>query len=286
MGLPPFWQITPLGVIALLLACGNEVGRRRLARRQTEEHRQRTLRRSLYLYAGLGTLFIVAVGPFERWSMQWLTAHMAMHVVEMFYLPPLLIAGAPFVPLLFALPTRARRWLLRSYYRSPALAWLRGALRVVRHPLAAVAIFNIVMVTWHIPVVFDWAMTHDWSMSWLMAPSFVLSGVLFWRVILGSHPFAPRGSAMVQTLGVIVTAFEMLILAMSLSIFSHAPWYSNYVMSEGPAVAFHDQKWAAAILWICSDLWAVPALVLIGYRTIYQQTHRVSTALERALGNA
>lgn len=286
MGLPPFWQVTPLGVLAVLLAIGNEVGRRRLARRQGVDHRRDTLKRSLLLYVGLGVLFVFAVGPFERWSMEWLAAHMAMHVVEMFFLPPLLIAGAPFVPLLFALPVRARRTVLATYYRSPSLAWLRALVNGIRHPVTAIVLFNVVMVTWHIPVVFNWAMSNDWAMSWLMAPSFVFSGVLFWRVILFSPPLRPRGSTLLQAGGVVVTAFEMLVLAMSLSIFSHGPWYAGYVMSEGPAVAMHDQKWAAAILWICSDLWAVPALVLIGYRTVYKQSHRLSSALERALGGA
>lgn len=286
MVLPPFWQVTPLGVLAVLLALGNEVGRRRLAHRQSDEHRQEMLKRSLLLYAGLLVLFLFAVGPVERWSMEWLAAHMAMHVVEMFFLPPLLIAGAPFVPLLFALPVRARRRVLSTYYRAHSLSWLRWLVACIRHPISAIVLFNVVMVTWHVPAVFNWAMANDWAMSWLMAPSFVFSGILFWRVILFSPPFGPRGSTLLQAGGVIVTAFEMLVLAMSLSIFSHAAWYSGYVMSEGAAVAFHDQKWAAAILWICSDLWAVPALVLIGYRTVYKQSDRLSSVLERALGRA
>jgi hypothetical protein len=65
---------------------------------------------------------------------------------------------------------------------------------------------------------------------------------------------------------IVVTAFEMLVLAMSMSIFTKAPWYSMNVMMEGSAAALRNQQWAAGILWVCGDLWAAPALFLIATR--------------------
>ena len=120
------------------------------------------------------------------------------------------------------------------------------------------------MVVWHLPVVFDWAAGRDWVMNWLMGPSFVVVGLLFWRVILPSHPWGARGSTRIQIAAIVVTAFEMLILAMSMSIFTKAPWYSMNVLMEGPVGALRDQRYAAGILWICGDFWAIPALVLRG----------------------
>ena len=91
------------------------------------------------------------------------------------------------------------------------------------NPIVAVVLFNAVMVLWHIPVIFDWASWHGWVMNWLMAPSFVIVGLLFWRVILPSHPWPARGSTRVQIGAIVVTAFEMLVLAMAMSIFTKAP---------------------------------------------------------------
>jgi cytochrome c oxidase assembly factor CtaG len=217
--------------------------------------------------------------------MKWLSIHMVLHVVEMFYLPPLLIVGAPFVPLLFALPVGPRRTVLRTYYRAKGLGWLRTLHSSVTNPVVAVLLFNGVMVMWHVPAIFDWAAWHDWVMNWLMAPSFVITGLLFWRVILSSHPSGPRGSTRFQIAAIVVTAFEMLVLAMALSIFSKTPWYSMNTIMDGPAAALRDQHFAAAILWVCGDFWAVPALVLIGYR-IYGQEGGPSAAFERAFGRA
>ena len=199
--------------------------------------------------------------------MQWLSVHMIIHVLEMFYLPPLLIIGAPWVPLLFALPVGPRRRLLRAYYQSRSRRWLRGRVRsVLTNPIVAMVLFNAVMVLWHIPVIFDWASWHGWVMNWLMAPSFVLVGLLFWRVILPSHPWPARGSTRMQIAAIVVTAFEMLVLAMAMSIFTKGPWYSMNVLMDGAAAALRDQRWAAGILWVCGDFWAVPALVLIAMR--------------------
>jgi putative membrane protein len=281
--LPPLWQITPLGVLAVVVGIAHEIGLRRLAERQTPEHRRRTRRRSLAFYGGLVGLILVVSGPLERWAMARLSVHMVTHVVEMFYLPPLLIMGAPWVPLLFALPVAQRRRVLQLYYRSTSMRPIRGLGSWVANPVTAILLFNGVMVMWHLPSVYDWASWHDWAMNWLMAPSFVGTGILFWRVILPSRPSPPRGSTRLQLVAIVVTAFEMLVLAMALAIFTKTPWYSMNVLMDGPAVALRDQHWAAGILWVCGDFWAIPALVLVGYR-VYGTVGGVSAAFERALG--
>jgi cytochrome c oxidase assembly factor CtaG len=283
MELPQFWQITPTAAAALVVGTAHEVGRQRLARRQTDAHRRARWHRSLAFYAGLVLLALVASGPLNRWSMAWLSIHMVMHVLEMFYLPPLLILGAPWVPLLFAAPTDRRRRWLRWYHLSRSGALLRGPVAVLTNPVVAVVLFNGTMILWHIPAVYDWASWRQWPMDWVMAPMFVVTGYLFWRVILPSHPTGPRGSTKVQVAAVVVTAFEMLVLAMAMAIFTKTPWYSMHIAMDGPVAALRDQRWAAGILWICGDFWAVPALVLIAYR-LYGAEGGVSASFERALG--
>ena len=283
MALPPLWQITPLAVLAVVVGIAHEVGRRRLAARQCEANRRARLHRSLAFYSGLVLLVLVASGPLQRWSMSSLSIHMVAHVFEMFYLPPLLILGAPWVPLLFALPVERRRRWLRAYHLSAAGALLRGPVRVVINPVTAIVAFNGTMILWHLPAVYNWGAWHDWAMNWLMAPMFLATGYLFWRVILPSHPGPSRGTPKVQVAAVVITAFEMLVLAMSLAVFSKAPVYSMHVAMEGPVAALRDQRWAAGILWVCGDFWAIPALVLIAYR-VFGQEGGVSASFERALG--
>ena len=266
MPLPAPWQVTPLGVLAVVICIVHEIGRRRLAVRQSAAHRRRTGLRSIAFYSGMLGVALVASGPLERWAMPWLSIHMVTHVLEMFYLPPLLILGAPWVPLLFALPVEQRRRLLSSFYRSSGWRWLRATGSTVTNPVVAIVAFNGIMIFWHLPAVYDWAAWHDWAMNWLMTPSFVVVGYLFWRIILPSHPAPARGSARIQLAAIVVTAFEMLVLAMAMAIFTKTPWYSMNVVMDGGAAALRDQRFAAGILWVCGDLWAVPALVLVGFR--------------------
>ena len=88
-----------------------------------------------------------------------------------------------------------------------------------------------------------------------------------------------------QIAAILVTAFEMLVLAMAMSIFTKGPWYSMNVVMDGAAAALRDQRWAAGILWVCGDFWAVPALVLIAMR-VSAASGGVSASFERVLGRA
>jgi putative membrane protein len=208
---------------------------------------------------------------------------MVIHVIEMFFLPPLLILGNPSGPISFALPVDRRRRLLRALYLSRGARPVRALRSVIVNPLVAIVVFNATMVLWHVPVIFDWASWHNWVMNWLMAPSFVLSGLLFWRVVLPSGPRLARGGTQVQLAGIAVTAFEMLVLAMSMSIFTSTPWYSMNIAMSGRAAALSDQRLAAGILWICGDFWAIPALIVVLRRAVVSQGG-VSATIERALG--
>jgi hypothetical protein len=88
-----------------------------------------------------------------------------------------------------------------------------------------------------------------------------------------------------QLVAIAVTAFEMLVLAMAMAIFTKSPWYSMNVLMNGSAAALRDQRWAAGILWVCGDFWAVPGIVLVAYRLNLTEGG-VSASFERALGRA
>jgi cytochrome c oxidase assembly factor CtaG len=147
-------------------------------------------------------------------------------------------------------------------------------------PIVAAVAMNAVMVLAHVPGFFDTAMEHDAIMQWVMEPAFLFSGMWFFHYLLPSWPRRVTIKIRLQLAMVLASMLEMLIMAMSMSIFTKTSWYSVYGMSSmpsmpympgmglSPAVAFHQQQLAAAILWICGDFWAVPCLVLIVRRII------------------
>jgi len=277
------WSLSPLWIVGVVLILVEEVGLRRLRARSSPGRSRAWRRRGLLYDAGVAIVCLIDSSPLMGTAMSHLTAHMVLHVVEMFYLPVLLVLGAPWVPALFALPVTARRRFLRWWQLGRWRRVTRGAASAVTAPIVGLLAFNGVMLFWHIPRFFNWASWNPWVHTWLMGPSFVVAGYLFWRLILGSHPVGPRASTRFQILAIAVTAFEMLILAIAMGVMSHSAWYEMNVMMLGPADALRDQQTAAGILWICGDFWVIPALFVIARRLI-DNSGGVSEAFEKALG--
>src|SRR5262245_62486146 len=102
-----------------------------------------TLFRSL---AGLAALFIAIASPLHAYADLLLTAHMLQHMLLMLIVPPLLLAGAPYLPLLRGLPRRVVKHGLGPFLAWSAL-WRCG--RRLTHPLTAWLAFVVTSTAWH-----------------------------------------------------------------------------------------------------------------------------------------
>ena len=184
----------------------------------------------------LGVMAIPSIRAIFESSLPW---HMVGHIVVMFVVP--LFAG----------------WAI-ARHRPMTVRW----------PWMSAVSLNVVMVAGHMPRIFDFVMTNGWWAVELMNVAFFVSGLWFFLCIWQSTT-ALRWSIM----GVIATMAVMLFLAMAMSIFSSTPWYSSMASMPGMVMAddFSSQQLAAAILWICGDLWAVPMLVLLLRRVIERE---------------
>jgi putative membrane protein len=278
------WSFDPFLIVAIVLAGWHELGLRSLARRSRPERTRERRRRSWLFYAGLGVLLIAVLSPVDYWADDYFFVHMIQHLLLMFAAPTLIVASAPWSPLLDALPgglgRAATREVLRGAWWRPVRAVAGAALR----PWAAVVIFNVVMVAWHVPVLFDLAARNGAVHVWLMHGSFFVAGILFWLQFIGSPPFRIRMPAASQATALLGTNVVMWVLAMSMGILSSRPWYAVYAHVPGVTLPpFADQQIGAGILWVCGDFWAVPCMISV-FRRLMDQDGDVTSAIDKIMG--
>jgi putative membrane protein len=278
------WTFDPFLLVVAAVIAAHEVGLARLRARSVAARTRRRRLNSLAFYGGLVLMLLAVESPIDYWSSNYFFVHMVEHLLIAFYAPILIVVGAPWIPLLFALPVGARRKVGRFFLLGVWARAFRAVGRGVRNPWFALLSFNAVMLAWHVPALFDWSERNQAAHIWLMHGSFVVTGVLFWLQIIPSHPMRPKAGPVWQAGAIISTNVVMFVLAMSLSMFTTTSWYSGYANVAGVTLPpFADQQIGAAILWVCGDFWAVPALVVVFKRAI-DADGSLSNVIDRMTG--
>ncbi len=278
------WSYDPFLIVALAILAWHQVGLRRLIRRSRPDRVGQLRRHAIWFYAGIGVLLVAVESPIDYWADDYFFMHMIQHLLLLFAAPSLIVASAPWQPLLLGAPLRWRRRCLRAILHAGWARPLRAAGRALVRPLVAVAAFNIVMIGWQIPALFDLAERNQMIHIWLMHGSMFAVGVLFWLQIIPSPPLRTRITLAGQAGALMSTNILMWILAMTMSLFSQHSWYSVYDHIHGAILSpFADQQIGAGILWVCGDLWAIPALFFVVRRLVAQEGD-VESAIQSILG--
>ena len=278
------WTFDPILVVVVLTVVAHEIGLKRLRQHSLAVRSRRRRRKSLYFYSGLSVFVVAVVSPIDYWASSYFFVHMLQHIVLSFAAPILIVAGAPWIPLMFALPVATRRKVGRYFYLSPSARGFRIVGRFLRTPWFALVSFNAAMLLWHIPSWFSLSERDAFVHIWLMHGSFIVTGVLFWLQIIPSSPMKPATSPIWQAGLIIVTNIIMTVLAISMSILTAVSWYPTYSHLRGVTLApFADQQIGAAILWVCGDFWALPALFIVVRRAIDNDIS-LTTIIDRLTG--
>ena len=278
------WSFDPFLIIAIVLVIWHEIGLARLASRSRPERTMERRRRSLLFYAGLAVLLIAVQSPIDYWADDYFFVHIIQHLLLMFAAPTLIVAAAPWQPLLAGLPGQSGKAATREVMTARWSRPLRAVAGFMLRPWVSVIFFNVVMVVWHLPGPFDLAVRNQTVHIWLMHSSFFIAGILFWLQFIGSPPFRIRISPVGQAVALLLTNCEMWVLAMAMGFLTSGSWYSVYNHIPGVTLpAFADQQIGAGILWICGDFWAIPTMIFV-IRKLMAEDGSVGAAVDRLLG--
>jgi cytochrome c oxidase assembly factor CtaG len=236
--LPAIWILLAALVYAL--------GRRRMA--GSRQLREGSWRAQAF-YAGLIALIIAFEPPLDELADRLFWAHMLQHMLLQMVVPPLLVLGAPWVPLWRVLPLAGRRRLGRWLVCSKGASPLRLGARMLGLAVVAWVLFIGTIALSHLPGVFDLALRSS-AFHEAEHALFLGLGLLFWSRALDSPPYRarlrPPGAAVFFLTAIIAESLLALVIMGARSPL-YAPYAALSPRPEGLS-AIADQQFGGALM--------------------------------------
>ena len=223
-------------------------------------NRQFPVWRLAAFFAGIVTVWIAICSPLEALDDVSLTVHMVQHLLLAAVAPPLLLLGAPELPLLRGLPQSLARGVVSPFLRLP---FTRRFGHLISNPAICWLVPTLALIGWHIPAVFELALQWDWLHK-LEHASFLGAGLMFWWPIVQPWPSTPRWPEWAVPLYLFAATLPCDALSGFLT-FCDRVVYPSYI--SAPRVvglsALEDQQCAAALMWVAVTLiFLVPAMLV------------------------
>jgi cytochrome c oxidase assembly factor CtaG/ferredoxin len=216
--------------------------------------------RLLSFAVGLGAIFLAIASPLDAFGGLLLQVHMIQHLLLMMVAPPLILAGAPYLPILFGLPRVFAREVV-----GPFLIWtpLKRIGHILFNPVFCWIAFTTSNVLWHVPVLYELALN---SPGWHQVEHlcFLVTGLLFWWHILLPWPSRADWPRWAMIPYLVLADLQNTGLAAFLTFYDRVlyPTYEQAPRLWG-SNPLDDQVIAGAIMWVPgSIIFLVPAAII------------------------
>jgi putative membrane protein len=201
--------------------------------------------------SGLALMFVSLNGWIHDLSDYYLfSAHMVQHLLLAMGVAPLLIMGTPGL-------------MLRPILRAPAL---RALARPLDSPIACFLIFNVVLIGWHLPPLYNAAMAYH-NVHIVQHLLLLAASVIMWWPVLSPMAEFPRLSYPAQMLYLFLMTIPMSVVSVSIA-YSGSILYPAY--SSAPRVMqlspMQDQLLGGLIMWIPGGLYFFAVISVIFYK--------------------
>jgi cytochrome c oxidase assembly factor CtaG len=216
--------------------------------------------RAVTFLSGLLTVWVALASPIDAVNGLLLTAHMLQHMLLMMVAPPLILLGAPLVPMTRGLPSVAQRRIAAPILNWPAVGPMGHALT---NPVAGALLMGVVMFAWHTPGLYELALRSEFWHE-VEHASFVLASLMFWWPVVLPWPSRGQWPRWTMVLYLLLADLQNTALSATLT-FSDRVLYPSY--GRAPRFfglsALEDQVAAGAFMWVAGSLaFIVPAIVL------------------------
>jgi len=234
------WPLILLLLTAIIYICGWRKLRRQMPQRFGAS-------RLISFLAGLAVIVIAIASPLDAFASLLLVAHMIQHLLLLMVAPPLILYGAPYLPILRGLPSRVLKHGAGPFLASPGL---QKFARRLTHPLVCLFAFSITSLTWHLPKFYELALS---SPFWHEVEHlcFLGAALLFWWPVIQPWPSRAEWPRWAMIPYLFLADFQNTALAAFL-IFCDRVVYPSYAVAPRllNLSPLDDQAAAGAVMWV------------------------------------
>jgi cytochrome c oxidase assembly factor CtaG len=212
---------------------------------------------------------LALTSPIDFYSAELFYAHMGQHILLLTVAPPLILLGRPWPRMWRSIPLQTRTSLGRTLARA---SWTRP-IRALAKPWPSWLLFNVTLVAWHIPRLYDATLSsqavHDCEHA-----MFFFTGLLFWAHIIDPSPLRPRLGWPLRAAYVVGAMIVSWVLAIALVLWP-TPLYSHYAalhVRPGGISALVDQQLAAGMMWVPGSISYTIAAIYCFWRWLEPQS--------------
>ena len=223
-------------------------------------------------FGGLVTLWVAVGSPLAALDEELLSVHMVQHLLLSAVAAPLILLGAPALPLLRGLPAG-----FVSHGLGPLLRWppMRGVARVLGRPAVCWSVAMVVFIGWHTPTIFELGLRSEpWHA--VEHASFFVSGLLFWWPVVQPWPSTATSPRWTVPLYLFLATLPCDALSAFLA-FSDRVVYPAYLSATRPLglSVLDDQACAGAVMWLSVTTGYAMSAAVITTKALTRAGHRV-----------
>lgn len=179
------WNSNPLPSLGLFLAAYLYLNG--LSRWDRPSHPVNRWQR-ISFFGGLIVIFLALQSPIDTLAEHHFSIHQAQHLLLRMIGPLLVLGGAPLTPLLRGLPLWALQGAVRPVVGS---RWGHKYYDLFTNPVLTTIVFLAMLYFWQVPRPHNLAVSND-VVHALMHSSMLLSGFLFWWLVVDPKPHRSR----------------------------------------------------------------------------------------------